>query len=94
MQIISSGRYLANGIRVISPEQAETIYGRVHRRIRQLTLLKSTYSPYKFPNYVVDGLMDRLLETDYGTPDFVSLFLLFQKVDVLVDDYCKKLEAL
>lgn len=94
MQIIRPGKYLANGIRAVCPEQAETEFGRVHRRIRQLSLLKAEYAPYGPPNYVVNSLIDRLLEIEHGPKDVVSVFLLFQRVDVLIDDYCKKLEAL
>lgn len=92
--LISANLILANKIRLIHPEQALTDYVKAHRRIRQLSKIVNHYEKYSPPNLLVDDLMGQLMKIHFGKNDIVGKFLLFQQVDVFVEDYCKKLESL
>lgn len=81
-------------IRLIHPEQAETPYVKANRRIRQLGQIMAHDEIDKPPNPLANDLMRQLQEINFDANDIVGMFLLFQKVDVFVERFCKQLEAL
>lgn len=81
-------------IRLIRPEQAETLNVKINRRIRQLGQIMVHNELDKPPDPFAKDLTRQLLEINFASKDIVGIFLLFQQVDVFVEDFCKQLEAL